>query len=329
MTIHHLLNPLSEDEDRRIFGSLHKNSVPEMPKDNINTHEDDDDDDMDLSLEDDTVTQRESSMERADEEDLEVDNDDATREAAFLLANLGASPFSPAAAPSPNKALTEQKVDRIMFKIRRLVKELALNHRDLPSPANVVVEARKTLRTIHELKIIRKTVNQTAATVSFVILKNYGSKVTLVDVVEALKKGERLKSLSRSTKPVYSRNQADVLGISKLVTSFETHPTTPFPEATHSKTCQEATVALARALGCDDDLERLAVSYSTLSEQSSMASRHKGTVAASCVLHAAKISRRKLTLVRVSEVSGVSTCTIRKSLKALESLTKDGETADE
>lgn len=310
----------------------------------LRAEDDDFDDDDDDDDEDDEDERESSSMMDEDDED---NADDEKRQVALFLSSLAGSgslfgtpstptttststtPASPSASSSSSfssspsipkeKGLYEQKVARIVLKIRRLTKELSQAHTGIPRLALVSGEARAMIRTLPEVKIMRKTVNQSAATVAFVVLKKLGVSLPLLSVVEALKKGEKLGCLSKSTKPTYSRNQAEVLGISKMVSSLETR-TSPAPEDTHSKVCQEATIKLARDLHCDEALEKLAVTYCTQSEQSSMASRHKGTVAASCVLLAAKALRQRLTLAKVSEVSGVSTCTVRKSLKALEAL---------
>ena len=140
-----------------------------------------------------------------------------------------------------------------------------------------------------------------------------------MEVIQALKAGEKSRSLSRSTKPNHSRNHADVLGISKLLTSLE-HKSS-LVEEPHAKTCLEATRRLAQVLGCPSNVEQLACGFAMLSETSSLASRHSSSVAASCVFLAAKKLSHRLTLTKVSEASKVSACTIRKAFRALEPLT--------
>jgi len=228
-------------------------------------------------------------------------------------------------SPTPSRlnargSLYQQKTDRIALKVRRFLAGNPDMSKELPAPAVVEAEVHSALSTLPEIKVMKKTVNQTTATVAyFVLRKLHVTSFSLLEVIQLLKAGEKSHSLSRSTKPNHSRNHADVLGISKLLTSLE-HKSSQVEEP-HAKTCLEATQRLAQSLGCPANVERLACDFAMLSETSSLASRHSASVAASCVFLAAKKLSHRLTLTKVSEASKVSACTIRKAFRALEPLT--------
>lgn len=232
------------------------------------------------------------------------------------------------ASPSPpggRKSLHSQKVERILHKVWRLLREFNLP-KDLDYEA-LRREILTTLRSMPELKIRKKTVNQSTVVVSFIILKRLALRpVGVEEVIAALKGLEPSHSLSRSSKPNYSRNHSEVLGISKLVSSLESSlegrpsPRTEDDQAKWIKACLEATRTLSGSLQLGEEVGALAARLALLSDDSSLASRHLASVSASLVLVAARRLKRKVTLTRVAEVSNVSSCTIRKAVKALEEL---------
>lgn len=262
----------------------------------------------------------ETEEEERDDDDEDFDVEDMSE----------ADRLSPTPCPSLNgnahnmiistqcKELHRQKVERVAQKIKKLLGDLHIPE-VIAGQKQLEREVASTLTSMSPQRIMKKTVNQTTATVAFFVLKKLSAPISVKQVVQTLKDGERTRSLSRSTKPNYSRNHADVLGISKLVSSLEYNPSL-LEEQPHSKSCLEATRNLAKALNCPEDVENLACTYSALSEQSTLASRHSGSVAAGCVVLAAKTLGHKLTLTSVSSASGVSGCTIRKAMRAMEPL---------
>jgi len=272
-------------------------------------------------------TEEETNEEEEEEsnEDEEVEEDSVSRKRT--IHSISQSP------KNTQEDLHKMKLERIMHKIDRVIRQLHLA-KDVPPLEAILQEANLTLSTIPALKIRKRTVNQTTAVITFFALKKLKIEIPVSEVIAALKKIEKSHSLTRSAKPNYSRNNAEVLGISKLVSSLETITTnssnsnnsndpqrdvSPTPYS-HAKSTAETTKKLCQDLGLGLEIEELACRYATLSEDSSLASRHNASVAASCVLLATKDMKKKLTLTKVSEISGVSGCTIRKAQKALSAL---------
>jgi len=213
------------------------------------------------------------------------------------------------------KELHDAKIARILHKVKKVIKILKISKK--VDREGIIQDAEKILNQISPLKIRKHTVNQTTSVVVFFTIKKVYPEIGLDQVIESVKKTERSQTLSRSIKPNFSRNNPEILGISKLVQSLESR------QRPYSQTTEGTIKSLCNTLNCPPPVEECALSLLPLSDDPSLASRHSASVAASLVLAAAKQHKLKLTLTRVSEVSGVSACTIRKAQKALLSLIKE------
>jgi transcription initiation factor TFIIIB Brf1 subunit/transcription initiation factor TFIIB len=265
----------------------------------------------------DETTMDEDESGNSEEEETE---ESVRLELATFMASMSGSisqprvtAWVPATTPS---TLVEKKVRRILTRVKKLARELCATGKIRGSPG-ILVTAREILETIPHNKILNKPINRTTAVVAYVAMKRERVRVEISQVVTALKTALGLSRLTRSVK----QHQVcmEHLSVDMVATALETAIVSDgSPDARDRVAdCQSTVTKLAHELKVGDAVLEKAMGYCQKSDDSSMASRHRATVASACLLLAAKKSKCKLTLERAAETAGASTCTVRKALKAL------------
>jgi len=260
-------------------------------------------------------------------------------------------------------SLYEQKIRHVVIKIVKLIFTTPTLLDLVPlSPSSdtktheaIELEAYRAITALPEIKVMKKTINQSTVAVTLFVLQKLNPATTctlnLTEVIQALQLMDGTPSLSRSIK-LSNRSHHDLNGVTSLLTALQHHTsmaailasTTSSSSindgdeenvegeggegedqlAGHrrlpSQDCLGTAVAISQELGCPERVERMACDLVQMHTTLGVNSRHPTTVAASCVLLAARRTSHKITYKGICKASGISPQTIRRSVYALEAL---------